>query len=689
MLTKLGNLATSRKLENAIFFSIVLFVFKIIFPVIESTVFLFVNELLVTGAVFFWTLYVIDFVHSKITAPLSIVLNAGILNALIFFIISVSSAIFNDVADIGSKTDFVYTIFSTLLSFVFVASLTYIFSAFRELFYLRQKRDPQKYFNTMVLFVFLASISNSLMFINSDLDFLKNTFYVVAIVMISINSLRVSWIAFMIKKQKLYLLIISVVLSALFGINFALTLNDTLVTDIIINFSPALHTFLNLTMIYGTIYFAIIFFTALFHLPTAEAFDRKAEELSSLIDLSKLVTQVFDFNELAETIVSTTNKVCNSDSSWLVTKKGNSYEISSVNNIGYVIADKLTTAILDENSDMNELVTLNQRSIKVKVKNDLHTVNFNALAIAPLKVHDKINGYLFAGRKQNMKFDVDDLKAVGAFADYAAVALENAKLLEESLEKERLERELEVAREIQSKILPSRTPVVKNLEISALFVPAFEVGGDYYDFFRLSDDKLGFVIADVSGKGIQAAFIMAEVKGIFESLSLLIESPKELLSKANEILKNSLEKKSFVTAIYGVIDVKEGRLSFARCGHNPLYISRDGKMTPYTPNGIGLGLDFGSKFSDNLKEMEIKLNNDDIIILYTDGIPESKNTDMDDFGYERFERVILENKNKTLDEISTEIMQRVSVFSEQKAQHDDITLVIFKWNFNNNLTGEC
>ena len=97
--------------------------------------------------------------------------------------------------------------------------------------------------------------------------------------------------------------------------------------------------------------------------------------------------------------------------------------------------------------------------------------------------------------------------------------MENAKLLEESIEKERLEKELDVAREIQRKILPSKNPEFDSLSISSTFIPAFEVGGDYYDFFEISENKLGFVIADVSGKGISAAFIMAEVKGIFESLS--------------------------------------------------------------------------------------------------------------------------------------------------------------------------
>ena len=122
--------------------------------------------------------------------------------------------------------------------------------------------------------------------------------------------------------------------------------------------------------------------------------------------------------------------------------------------------------------------------------------------------------------------------AINTFSDYASVAIENSLLLEQSIEKERLEKELDVAREIQKKILPAKNPEFENLSVTSVFIPAFEVGGDYYDFFEISKNKFGFIIADVSGKGITAAFIMAEVKGIFSSLSRMIESPKRNSNKS-------------------------------------------------------------------------------------------------------------------------------------------------------------
>jgi serine phosphatase RsbU (regulator of sigma subunit) len=242
-----------------------------------------------------------------------------------------------------------------------------------------------------------------------------------------------------------------------------------------------------------------------------------------------------------------------------------------------------------------------------------------------------------------------------------------------------LEKELDVAREVQYKILPQRNPTYANLDISSLFVPAFEVGGDYYDFFKINKSKLGIVIADVSGKGIEAAFIMAEVKGIFASLSKLYENPKDLLIMANSILEDNISRKSFVTAIYGIIDIEKETFTFARAGHSPLLYFSNNKIERLIPNGIGLGLDYSNKFENTIKEMEIKLNNNDIIALFTDGINESVNEVREEYGYNRLEEIIKNNSELAVEELSNRIMKSVTIFSRNNSQHDDITLVLFKW----------
>jgi phosphoserine phosphatase RsbU/P len=308
---------------------------------------------------------------------------------------------------------------------------------------------------------------------------------------------------------------------------------------------------------------------------------------------------------------------------------------------------------------------------------------FNYIAVAPLKTHGGSKGYLVAARKNEIRFDDEDLNAIDAFSDYASVAIENSRLLKESLEKERLEKELDVAREIQRKILPSKNPEVKNLEVSSVFIPAFEVGGDYYDFFYINEEKLGFVIADVSGKGISAAFVMAEIKGIFESLSKMIISPKQILITANEILKKALDRKTFVSAVYGIFDTKNEIITFSRAGHCPIILLRGNDLMELKPSGMGLGLSFGDSFNNTIEEISLSLKNDDMLVLYTDGVTEAKNALMQDFGEEHFERILLEEKNNTAQLTSEKVLREISLFSKDSPQHDDITLLIFKWNKTN------
>ncbi len=673
-----NNLRTTlaKRLENTIIISILLVIYNLIFPIHNSLILFLINEILVFGVLYFLYHYINSIVESKKESPLSLILNSGILTALIFFVISVTDSLLGKNIQQNYHANIFNSLISIAIDFVFIVAVIYIFSTLRTLFFLRQVKDQSLYFNTMIVF-FAITFFSDFSKVNSSLDFIHDAFYVVSIVLICLNSLKVSWIAFLSKKQKTYLLIISIVLSILFGLNYSLLSESTPAKVFLSNFSSGFVSIYSLIMIYGMIYFGIIFFTTLFHMPTAEAFDRKSEEVSSLMDLTKLITQVFDFKELADTVTSITTKVCNSYAAWLVTKFANEYELNSVKNIAYVDADRLTKKFL-QNEETLKTVNILDGNLLNHV-NSGEILNYKSIAIAPLKVHGDINGYLFAARRHEVNFDEEDKRSIQAFADYAAVALENAKLISESIEKERLEKELDVARDIQRRILPNKIPESEQLRISAMFIPAFEVGGDYYDFFELSDDKLGFVVADVSGKGITAAFIMAEIKGIFESLAKLIVSPTELLIKINEVLKNSLDRKSFVTAVYGIVDKKNGILNFVRAGHPPVIYCSEGKIERLLPPGMGLGLDYSNGFANSLKEMKINLKNGDIIAFYSDGIPEAKNAEYRDYGYDRFEKIIQKNCNKTLDEISNEIIKDLTLFSKDNTQHDDITLVLFRW----------
>lgn len=677
----LDKIRNNYNLQIFLMVAVLLLMYRTIFGTNDSYFIInIISEILVVLTFISISSIFAEHVSKKKSNPNSLVINVGIIILLILFALLFSENIIRIFYSGNFKVLDNLNIPATLVVFFIVlfliASLAYVFLVFKEFFFLRQKKNVKLYFNTMAIYFLLASLA-TLLDNFKGLEFIKQPLLIVAIILIAINSFKISWIAFITKKEKKNLLLYCVILLGLLIANIAISSDNQSFTLIIKNYSPALFQFYYLILLYGLIYFSILFFTTLFHLPTAEAYDRKAEEVSSLHYLSKMINQVLDFSELAETVTELTLKVSSSSAAWIIWKE-NEIKILSAKNISISEAKKISAALLiqKELKEAETTVTFNLGKYFTK---ELTEERYSYITLAPIKTHGEIKGYIVAARKDEVIYDDEEKKLLDTFSDYASIAFDNSRLLLESIEKERLEKELDVAREIQRKILPAKTPNFENLDISAVFIPAFEVGGDYYDFFNLSNDNFGFVIADVSGKGISAAFIMAEIKGIFESLSQIMTSPKEILINVNKILERTLERKSFVSATYGIINFNTKTIKFARAGHCPFLLIRNGKAERLKPSGVGLGLNYTNKFENNLEEMEIKLEENDIFVLYTDGITEAKDISLTDFGEERFEEILIKKANENVDSIANEVIQEISQYSKNNSQHDDITLVIFKW----------
>lgn len=661
---------------------IVLFAIKAFFNLEDSFWVLLLNDVVVIVVFYYLILLIHELFFRKNNSPVSLVVSILILFSITIFIINIFGLFltrndYKGLVDYLRNIDSISLIIGYLLNLYIMVSLAYSFLVFRELFFLKQKRNFNTLYTALIIFLLLASFSSVLDGFE-NLQFIKLALSANAIILITINSARISWIAFLSKKQKRQLLLISIGMIILFIFYLVSSATDGMINALVHHFSYSLNQFNILISIYGIIYFGFLFFTTLFHLPTAEAFDRKASEISTLQYFSKMINQVLDYNELLDTISEQSLNVSNSDHSWIVMNNDATQTPIALKNIGYVNASRL----INEYSK-RVLLTKTGGVASFNLNNSYISANENEkvceLAVAQFKTHNQVNGLLFLSRRESIPFDEEDKNLIQTFADYASIAIENSRLLVESIEKERLEKELDVAREMQLKLLPHSLPSHPELEIAAVFIPAFEVGGDYYDFFELDKDKMGFIIADVSGKGTSAAFVMAEIRGIFETLSKLMINPKEILISANKILSRTLEKKSFVSAIYGYIDKKASKIVFCRAGHPSLILLRNNEVTELTPAGCGLGLTYSELFENSLQESEINLQKEDAIILYTDGITEAKNINNQDFGIEKLTEIIAQCGNLSADELSSEIIQKVTIFSENNSQHDDITLVIFKW----------
>lgn len=667
-----------------------LFLYRFFFFVKDSFLFFAINDLLVITTFIFLSFYLLKIIKEKRPAPSSLVLNIGLINAFIFLVIIFSektlNLIFSNFSSKINNPGLVESLIYTIYSLIFLVLTAYLLITFKELYFHNQDRGKKTYFIAMLVFLGLTSVSN-LLFPSSEYDFINNTFLIISIILIVINSIKISWIAFIVKKEKISLLLLSVIILILFIFNLVNSGTNDFNGIVLTNFSPSFQKFFNLILLYGAIYFSVLFFTILFHIPTAEAFDRKAKEVSSLQYFSKLITRVLDFKELAETITDITTKVSNADAAWIDLLDDKNLKIIANKNIALVDADLINQFLL-ESGICNQITETKTCNLNKFVNKSSLSEKYASVVISPLRSYNEIKGYLIAVRKNELIFYDEDKTAISTFSDYASVAIENSMLLEQSIEKERMEKELAVAREIQRKILPVKDPIIDNLSIASVFIPAFEVGGDYYDYYNISKDKFGLVIADVSGKGISAAFVMAEIKGIFESLSRMIESPKEILIQANHILKDTLNKNYFVSALYGVIDLNKGEFYFSRAGHCPAILIRDGKVNTFKPSGIGLGLTNDGIFNENLEEFKIELLKNDNLIFFTDGITEAKNKNLEDFGDERFSQILLNHANENPDKIANEVIKEVITFSQEQSQYDDITLVILKWNKKNNLNGD-
>ncbi len=259
-------------------------------------------------------------------------------------------------------------------------------------------------------------------------------------------------------------------------------------------------------------------------------------------------------------------------------------------------------------------------------------------------------------------------------------------LLQTAAEKKRLEEELRIARAIQMSLLPRGPLDVPGLAITALCVPAREVGGDYYDFFRLPGDRLGVLIADVSGKGTSAALYMAELKGLVLALSQRYDSPRGLLLEVNRIISEHLDSRSFITITYAVIDVVERVMTFCRAGHTPLIFlpgpsPADPLVRILTPNGMVLGLRIegaAEKFEELLEEERVDLSPGDVIVLYTDGITEAMNVENDLFGESRLSRIVEEHGHLDSGELRERILREIEAFVGGADQHDDMTMILLK-----------
>jgi phosphoserine phosphatase RsbU/P len=565
----------------------------------------------------------------------------------------------------------------------------------RDLVLVLRKKATKRNF---LLFVILMLVTAATVLLARPLDrsTLTDVLFGLTISVAVMNAFRLPWIVYLTKREKIITLTFGFLLFVLFALLNVILSQSTFFSRAILYYSAPMEKVISLTLIFGNIYFGMTFVSTLFHLPTAEAFDRKRSEVTSIHTLSKLVTQVFDFNELVETVTTMTLQVCEARSCWLELLpleetdrplegmgQAQAPQVVAMKNIGKAEIESLLRAGL--HSLRSEVLRTRKPAVVDSLAADPRFAGTKgsdqasgSLVVMPLVSHVGPVGFLYATKAGEFGFMKDDVDLISTFADQATIAIENSRLIKKSIERERLVGEMTLAQEMQRKLLPQTVPSHASMEIDALSTPAFEVGGDYYDFVSLPGERIGIIVGDVSGKGIPAAFYMAEVKGIFQSLSSLYGSPREFMIRANTVLAESIDKHSFVSLIYGILDLTTGRLILARAGHCPMLYVGDGGASYLRPDGMGLGLGKEPVFSDAIEEQTIDLHPGDLCLFYTDGITEA-HVNGEEFGYERLLETARKAWGNSASAVKNEVLHAVDEFIDHGQPHDDLTLVVLRW----------
>lgn len=295
--------------------------------------------------------------------------------------------------------------------------------------------------------------------------------------------------------------------------------------------------------------------------------------------------------------------------------------------------------------------------------------------ISDLNVKGKELGVIYIIEDKEKLVDSDE-ETISALAIQVASAINNAQIYAELLVKERLSQELEVASRIQKRILPKEIKKVFGLEIAHYFEPAKEVGGDYYDYCVRDDNRVSITIADVSGKGVPAAFLMALIRSVLKTLNIKDIYPSEMLTDLNDIIYPDITEDMFVTLFHSKYEYATKTLYYSNAGHNPLIVYKADEEDVVEHNVKGVAIGFVPNYQ--YKMGEIKISKGDILLYYTDGITEAENSSRDMFGIDRLKKVIYENRERNAQEIKEAILDAVNEFRGEYEQVDDLTFVVLK-----------
>ncbi|GIV36445.1 MAG: hypothetical protein KatS3mg032_0824 [Cyclobacteriaceae bacterium] len=537
--------------------------------------------------------------------------------------------------------------------------------------------------NYRVWMVFEYGLVGSLVFSALPVSPSENIRLLVLVIFILLAILLAAntrWVAYLSFRQKLTALLLLLLILFYHGYLFytsnsmvyTLYQSETGVAD------HRYHLFLQAVFIFILVYGSFSFLVILFNLPTSSAFEKKLEEVVNFQRISQAIQTEQNEESVYKILLETSVSSVNADAAWLEMKTDNPGTALYTFGIDEAEARSLSMHLRDGRTAASaESVTDKARNLSARLKGS----RFRSVIVAPVIVKEERVGTLVLVKELADGFNREMQQIAATFANQAGISIENFRLMEEVLQSERYKEELKIARRVQKSLLPQRLEQDACFEAAAFSESADEVGGDYYDTLRLSQNRVGIIIADVSGKGTSAAFHMSQMKGVFHSLADEQTSPEAFMQRANRALAHCLERSSFISAAYFVIDTRKGIIQYARAGHCPVlyYHARSNRAAYLQDEGLALGMLRQDGYAGMINQNTINYEPNDLLVLYTDGITEARNSRGEEFGFDRLSTVISEAHALPAQHIVNRVIDALYEFTGTKNINDDYTILTVKF----------
>ena len=453
------------------------------------------------------------------------------------------------------------------------------------------------------------------------------------------------------------------------------------------------YAFLLLTAFFSAFYALMGLMVTFFNLPIADIIEQRRNEILRLQRLTQIIQRGQTSAEVYTILLESAVQTAQADAAWLDLSAshigGDASEQTYYFNLTKDSVDELRARLKGHDLPEGEFIT---NDLNLRAGFEGAPQHFRSLLQLPMRGLQFNYGMLYLLKLEPHTFDREDLSILQTFTSQAVLSIENLELVRTSLVNQRTQEELKIASQVQDSLIPKNLPTDNWFEISSHSLAAKEVGGDFYDFLHLPGRRLAVIIGDVSGKGVTAAFHMAQVKGIVHSLMQenplakkerdKFPVPSKFMAQANMALTHCLEKSSFITSSLYVIDYEQGGFVFARAGHcHTLYYHALREEVFYFDSaGLGLGIIRNESYEKHIKNQFYDYSPGDVMVIYTDGIVEARGGNgTEEYGEDRLKLRLEESYFQDADDIKRYILDDLNGFTFGHPIHDDQTLLVIKF----------